>query len=34
MDRKLKRASHKNIIHKNAVARQISKLTKKLNEAM
>lgn len=34
IDRKLKRASHKNIIHKNAVARQISKLTKKLNEAM
>lgn len=33
IDRKLKRASHANLIHKNAVARKVSKLTKKINDA-
>jgi len=33
VDKKLKRAAHENIIHENAVARQISSLTKKLNNA-
>lgn len=31
IDRKLKRAAHKNVIHKNAASRRISSLTKKLN---
>ncbi|GFN34723.1 30S ribosomal protein S20 [Tepidimicrobium xylanilyticum] len=31
IDRKLKRASHKRVIHKNAASRRISSLTKKLN---
>lgn len=31
IDKKLKKASHKNIIHKNAVSRRVSNLTKKLN---
>ncbi len=34
IDRKLKRASVKNIIHKNAANKQLSKLTKKLTAAM
>ncbi len=29
IDKKLKRATHQNIVHKNAASRQISKLTKK-----
>ncbi len=32
IDRKLKRAAHKNIYHKNNVARKLSQLTLKLNE--
>lgn len=31
IDKKLKRAACKNVIHKNAASRKISKLTKKLN---
>ena len=31
VDKKLKRAATKNVIHKNAAARKISQLTKKLN---
>lgn len=31
IDRKLKRAAHKNVVHKNAASRKISSLTKKLN---
>lgn len=34
IDRKLKRAAHKNIVHKNNASRKISHLTKKLNNAM
>jgi len=34
IDKKLKRASQKNIVHKNAVARKISRLTLKLNKAV
>ena len=34
IDRKLKRASHANLIHKNAVARKVSKLTKQINQAV
>lgn len=34
IDKKLKKATHKNIIHKNAASRNVSKLTKKLNKAM
>ncbi|MBU5438341.1 30S ribosomal protein S20 [Tissierella sp. MSJ-40] len=34
IDKKLKRAAQKNIIHKNNVARKVSRLTKKLNEAI
>lgn len=34
VDRKLKRAAQKNIIHDNLASRKISKLTKKLNQAM
>lgn len=32
VDKKLKKASVKNIIHKNAAARKVSRLTKKLNK--
>ncbi|ERT59456.1 small subunit ribosomal protein S20 [Peptoniphilus koenoeneniae] len=32
VDKKLKKASAKNIIHKNAAARKVSRLTKKLNK--
>lgn len=32
VDKKLKNAAHKNVIHKNAASRKISRLTKKLNE--
>ncbi|MCF6465599.1 30S ribosomal protein S20 [Clostridium sp. Cult2] len=31
IDRKLKRATHKNVIHKNAAARRVSVLSKRLN---
>ncbi|WFA09529.1 30S ribosomal protein S20 [Tissierella sp. Yu-01] len=34
IDKKLKRAAHKNVLHKNTVARKVSRLTKKLNQAM
>ncbi|NLY86382.1 MAG: 30S ribosomal protein S20 [Tissierellia bacterium] len=34
IDKKLKRAAHKNVIHKNNASRKISRLTKKLNNAM
>lgn len=34
IDKKLKRAANKNIIHKNAAARKISRLTKSLNKAV
>lgn len=34
VDRKLKKAAHKNLIHDNKASREISKLTKKLNKAM
>ena len=34
LGKKLKRAAHKNIIHKNNASRKISNLTKKLNKAM
>lgn len=34
IDKKLKRAAHLNIVHKNAVSRNISNLTKKLNNAI
>lgn len=34
IDKKLKKAAHNNIIHKNASARRLSHLTKKLNNAM
>ncbi|UHR03011.1 30S ribosomal protein S20 [Peptoniphilus sp. GNH] len=33
IDKKLKRAACKNVVHKNAAARKISSLTKKLNAA-
>lgn len=32
IDKKLKRAAQKNVLHKNAVARKVSRLTKKLNQ--
>lgn len=32
IDKKLKRAAHKNVIHKNNASRKISLLTKKLNK--
>lgn len=32
IDKKLKRAAHKNVIHKNNASRKISKLTKRLNQ--
>lgn len=34
IDKKLKRAAQKNIIHMNNVARKVSRLTKKLNKAI
>ena len=34
IDKKLKRAAQRNTIHKNAVSRKVSRLTKKLNQAM
>lgn len=34
IDRLLKRAANKNIYHKNNVSRKMSKLTRKLNNAM
>ena len=34
VDKKLKRASQKNIIHKNTASRKVSRLTKKMNKAM
>ncbi|WP_409228234.1 30S ribosomal protein S20 [Gudongella sp. SC589] len=34
IDKKLKRAAHKNVIHTNAAARKVSRLTKALNKAM
>ncbi|MBU5427137.1 30S ribosomal protein S20 [Tissierella pigra] len=34
IDKKLKRAAHKDIIHMNSASRKVSRLTKKLNNAM
>lgn len=34
IDKKLKRAAQKNIIHMNNVARKVSRLTKRLNNAI
>jgi small subunit ribosomal protein S20 len=34
IDKKLKRAAHKNVVHMNAAARKVSRLTKALNKAM
>lgn len=34
IDKKLKRAACKGVIHKNAASRKLSKLTKKLNQAV
>lgn len=34
VDKKLKQAAHRNLIHKNAASRTLSKLTKRLNKAM
>lgn len=34
IDKHLKKAAHNNLIHKNNASRKISKLTKKLNNAM
>lgn len=34
IDKKLKRAAHKNILHMNNASRKISNLTKKLNKAI
>ena len=34
IDKKLKQATQKNIVHKNAASRKISSLTRKLNSAM
>jgi len=33
IDKKLKRAAQKNIVHGNAVSRKVSRLSKKLNQA-
>ncbi|WP_099203167.1 30S ribosomal protein S20 [Miniphocaeibacter massiliensis] len=33
IDKKLKKASSKNVIHKNAASRQLSRLSKKLNSS-
>jgi small subunit ribosomal protein S20 len=32
IDKKLKKASHKNVLHKNAASRRVSVLTKRLNK--
>lgn len=34
IDKKLKKAAHKNVLHANNASRKISRLTKKLNNAM
>ncbi len=34
IDKKLKRAAHKNVLHSNNASRKVSRLTKKLNNAM
>ena len=34
IDKKLKRAAHKNLMHMNNVSRKVSRLTKKLNNAV
>lgn len=34
VDKKLKRASQKNIIHKNTASRKVSRLNKRMNKAM
>ncbi|HCO18562.1 30S ribosomal protein S20 [Gudongella oleilytica] len=34
IDKKLKKAAHKNVIHMNAASRKVSRLTKALNKAM
>lgn len=34
IDKKLKKAAHHNILHKNGAARKVSRLTKRLNSAM
>lgn len=34
IDKKLKRAAHKNVLHMNNASRKVSRLTKKLNNAM
>ena len=34
VDRNLKKAAHKNLIHDNKASRELSRLTKKLNKAM
>ncbi|MCI5674636.1 MAG: 30S ribosomal protein S20 [Ezakiella sp.] len=34
IDKKLKRAEQRNILHKNNVARKMSRLTRKLNQAV
>jgi len=34
IDKKLKRAAHKNVIHMNAASRKVSRLTKALNKVM
>lgn len=34
IDKKLKRAAQKNIVHKNAVSRKVSRLNKRLNNAI
>lgn len=34
IDKKLKRAAHKNVVHMNAASRKVSRLTKALNKAI
>lgn len=34
VDKKLKKAAHKNILHKNSASRKLSHLSKKLNKAI
>lgn len=34
IDKKLKRAAHKNVVHMNAASRKVSRLTKALNRAI
>lgn len=34
IDKKLKKATSKNVLHKNTASRQLSKLSKKLNSSM